>query len=192
MKYCVRCGQVLPEVAKFCPICGAEQVLETPINPQQQQVVKETPKEEPIEETRVIEEPIGETPVEETPIEEVPVEETRVGEERREETPKKGNKFIYFILKKDPIKMSIIFLGALFVISLIFWIISTQVRVLGIFKFLLPFVLSLATLARVTFFLVMEIIKNKFRDLYNFVIKSVFVTAHLFILILNFIFMWII
>ena len=184
MKYCVRCGQALPEVAKFCPICGVEQVLETPVSQQQQQA----PKQEPIvEETPVVEEPIEETPV----VEET-AEEVIVTEEPIEETPKKGNKFIYFILKKDPIKMSIIFLGALFAISLIFWIISTQVRVLGIFKFLLPFVLSLATLARVTYFLVMEIIKNKFRDLYNFVIKSVFVTAHLFILILNFIFRWII
>ena len=77
MKYCIKCGHVLPDFANFCPVCGAKQPLLTD-EIEEEEVTLEQPiiKEEP-----VIEEPVKE----EEPI----VEPTPEPEE--EVTPDEGN-----------------------------------------------------------------------------------------------------
>ena len=62
MKYCINCGQKLPDFANFCPICGQKQFPVTEEEVQEEEkvivekqlVVKETPtvEETPIQEQK--------------------------------------------------------------------------------------------------------------------------------------------
>ena len=91
MKYCINCGQLLPDFANFCPMCGQKQfpmeempeedeqvTIDEPVvedAPVEQEVIEETPI---VEDTTVIEEPVE---VEETPIEQEVVQEEPVVKE---------------------------------------------------------------------------------------------------------------
>lgn len=151
-------------------------VEETPVVNQQvnnqQQVVEETPE---------VPEPVEDTPVEEAPSE-------AAGKFDLEK--KINNKFLQFFLFKDQLKYSIIFFVGLIFFTILFWVLAAHSRwVLGIFRFLVPFMLSLITLARVSFIFVLEILKNKFNDMFNILLKGTFAVLHFFLFILNFIFM---
>ena len=201
MKYCLNCGHVLPDFAKFCPICGAKQLSNEEVN----NVVQE----EPVEEIKnditptIVEEPVVETPIEEPQevetinevVEEVtedqPQEELDNSQTKSDKVAKKGEgfkKFLDFVLHKDIIKFSLIFLGSLFALSLLFWIIASFTKIFFFFKFDL-FLLSAATLARMGFLMFKQIKENKFNDMFNLLLKGSITVMHLLLFILNFILM---
>ena len=300
MKFCIYCGQPLPDFAAFCPVCGKKQplivdeekeqpveeqvivppveevpeeivetpkapveVVETPVEEEKPDEVVETPapieEEQPEEipqeivEEEIVEEPqedvadevsetpeeVVETPIEEeipeevteAPIEEAPDEvieapkkeapviapviekptekvddnESKNGEEKDtlEEDDKnlskvekvvqkltKNNKFFTFLFNKDPLKFSLIFLGALFALSLLIWILSTVVY-FGVFLKILFMLLSLFFALRIGYFLYLEIKYNKMNDMFNLLLKGSVAVVHLFLFILNFAFMFI-
>ena len=223
MKYCFNCGHPLPDFAKFCPICGQNQLSdeevtevvqeEQPIEEPKDVVVDEPTKEEPQE---LVTEPVKETSVEEpqetvvAPIkeeelvsEDVAPEDDSVKQlkeqfaqpqtkqekgEKGQQSDTKFKKFINFLLTKDIVKYSIIFIGALFGLSLLFWIIGSFVSIFFLFKFILV-LLSAATLARMGYLMFKQIKENKFGDLFNLFLKGSITIMHLLLFILNFILM---
>ena len=261
MKFCFKCGQALPDIANFCPICGAKQPLLSE-EPQQEEIVQEVPpvKKEPvIEEQPKVEESVLEVPIEEElkedaqeeevpeeapikeiqeepeseeqPIEEVPVQEEAPQEEsiiapvKEEERPKeapvkeepqkveeeqpkedkqepqkddktgekprkslKEIKFFNDFVFNSPLKISLIIIGALLGVSILFWCVGTAINIGGFFKVIL-FLASLVMAARMGLIIYDEIKTNKFTDLFNVLLKGAFGVGHLLLVILNFIFM---
>ena len=223
MKYCFNCGHPLPDFAKFCPICGQNQLSDEevteafqeqqPVEEPKEVVVDEPTKEEPQE---LVTEPVKETHVEESkevvvaPVKEVePTSEdttpqddsvkqlkeqftqSQTKQEKGEKDTRsstKFKKFLHFVLNKDVIKFSIIFIGALFGLSLLFWIIGSFVSIFFLFKFLLV-VLSAATLARMGYLMYKQIKMSKFGDLFNLLLKGSITVMNLVLFILNFILM---
>ena len=242
MKHCRNCGHTLPDFAKFCFVCGKEQlsieevdeIKEEPTTeevqpeePQERVVDEETIKEESITEESQPEEPQekeeqleepeekDETPEEEQstaeeepakqeesieePVDEEPSKE-EVSKQQKEATdsPKeeqktpqingKFKKILDFLLTKDIVKYSLIFLGGLFVLSLLFWIIAAYTNVLFFFKFILV-LLSLATAARMGYLMYKQIKENKFGDMFNFLLKGSITVMNVLLFVLNFILM---
>ena len=212
MKYCINCGHVLPDFANFCPICGQKQFPmeeETQaVNEEPSEVVIPAPVvEEPVvEETPIIEEIINEEPqqkieeVIEEPVQEeikseelevVPVAEVIQEENSSKETSDKKEQpknFVAFIESNSSTKQSLIFLGVILGLSLIFWLLSLAVNIGTFFRVIL-FIYSIISLARIGFILYLEIKKNKLNNLFDLMLKGTFTIAHLLLLILNFIWM---
>lgn len=252
MKHCRNCGHTLPDFAKFCFVCGKEQlsieevdeIKEEPTTeevqpeePQKRVVDEETIKEESITEESQIEEPqekeedLEETAIkeeqpeepeekdetqkeEQSTVEEEPAKQEESIEEPADEEPSKEEvskqpkeatdspkeeqkkpqingkfkKILDFLLTKDIIKYSLIFLGGLFVLSLLFWIIAAYTNVLFFFKFILV-LLSLATAARMGYLMYKQIKENKFGDMFNFLLKGSITVMNVLLFVLNFILM---
>lgn len=215
--FCSKCGTkqyvlTAEETPKQEPV--EEDVLEEVIEEKPEEMVAEpvveeveTIEEEPVQEPEpdaIAEEPVPESEpdVEEEPltekVEPEPVlEEPKVIEEKpaepaeepKQEENKQGNKFLDFIIFKNQIRNSIIFFAALFVISLLFWILTgVNVYVFPIFRFIVPVMLSFLFFARSGALFAIEIIKNRFKNVFTIVAYGVFVTAFFFFLILNFIY----
>lgn len=159
MKYCLKCGHVLPDIAAYCPICGAKQIFD---EEEKVVVTQEQPK------------------VEEKPV--APVKEEKPAGK------KDLKSIIYFLLHKDVVKFSLIFLGALLGLSLLIWILSTLMK-FGFFFKLLLFLLSGAFAARIIYLLIMEIKTNKTSDMFNLLLKGGISLMHVALFIMNFIFM---
>lgn len=242
MKYCIKCGHVLPDFANFCPVCGAKQplltdeieeeevtleqpiikeepVIEEPVK-EEEPIVEPTPEPEPEpikEEAPVVEEkPVPEveeqSPVKEEPIstpskeDEAPLVVKPAKSEEKEDAPKQAepaketgkkenkakadfSKMLNFLLTKDIIKYSLIFLGGLFALSLLFWIINYYVQVFVFFKLIL-FLASGLMAARIGYLLFKEIKTNKASDLFNLMLKGTIAIVHAVLFVLNIIFLF--
>lgn len=149
----------------------------------------EEPQPEPIVEQPKAEDIKEEPATKEFQVEEV-LEETKE-QPKKEPQPKSKNKFLGFILFDNQIRNSIIFLGGLFAFCLLFWILSgAKVNVHVVLKFFFPFSLSFILFGRIAAVTVLEIVKNRFKNLFNIVAEGVFVTMHFLLVILNFIYLF--
>ena len=183
------------------PVEEVEQPQEEP-EPEEQSVEEETPaEEEPQQEEPVIAPVKEEEQPEEEPVKEEPqkVEEEQPKEEKQEpqkddktgEKPRKSLKEIKFFndfVFNSPLKISLIIIGALLGVSILFWCVGTAISV-GRFFILFLFLASLIMAARIGLILYDEIKTNKFSDLFNVLLKGAFGVGHLLLVILNFIFM---
>ena len=162
MKYCIKCGTKLPDIAVFCPLCGQKQPeleeggIVEPI--EQEEVpapvieaappIEEAPIEEPaevigepaIEEPEKFGEPEdpGEAIASKKPIqisEGKPSDSVAKKPEKPANPRKKGGIFI----DPEPMKLLLIFTGALFGGSLLFWVIGAFISVFILAKLVILF-----------------------------------------------------
>ena len=178
-----------------------EEIQEEPES-EEQPVVEETPvEEEPQQEESIIAPIKEEEQPKEAPVKEEPqkVEEEQPKEDKQEpqkddktgEKPRKSLKEIKFFndfVFNSPLKISLIIIGALLGVSILFWCVGTAINIGGFFKVIL-FLASLVMAARIGLILYDEIKTNKFTDLFNVLLKGAFGVGHLLLVILNFIFM---
>lgn len=172
------------------PIPEEPEIIEEPeIEPiPEPEPVKEEPAPVPLEEVKEEPAPIIEPVPEEKPVENLEEVKEPQKEEKIEEK-KQDNKFLDFIIFKNQIRNSAIFLAGLFAISLLFWILTgVKVNVFPVFRFFVPVMLSFLFFARSAALFIVEIIKHRFKNVFTVVAYGVFLTANLFFLLLNFIY----
>ena len=169
------------------PIIEQGEVIEEMPEP----ILEEEPEPEVVEEPEPVKEepaPIIEPVPEEKPVENLEEVKEPQKEEKIEEK-KQGNKFLDFIIFKNHIRNSAIFLAGLFAISLLFWILTgVKVNVFPVFRFFVPVMLSFLFFARSAALFIVEIIKHRFKNVFTVVAYGVFLTANFFFLLLNFIY----
>ena len=163
MKFCTGCGKKLPDVAAFCPYCGKKQAVSGTVEEKKATVVAPAP-EARAEPAKPVKKPA----------------ETSLKDRRAAAKS--------FFLQEEPLKMQLIFLGALFGVTFIFWIIRVFIPVAVIFKVLLMLFTGFRVY-RAVFPFVKKIRNKGEKDWFDLLLYGALVTANSLLLILSFVFL---